>query len=209
MPKTVKMSREEELLNNAIQLFSRGGFRETSLQEIAHQLSITRPLFYYYFESKEDLLWRIIGHLGDTLLEQARPIAIAEETPSYRLMLLFRRHIETLLENVDAFRIYHAERHLLSGKRDLRLKRGERLYHKLITDVIAQGQQLGEIRHGDPHLATRLAVGTANSLLRWYTPTGALSREELVETTVRYILAGLASRSQSDVPEPSSMGAQR
>lgn len=209
MPKPVKISREEELLSNAIQLFSRGGFRETSLQEIAHELGITRPLFYYYFESKEDLLWRIIGHLGDTLLEQARPIALADEAPSHRITLLFKRHVETLLENVDAFRIYYAERHLLSGKRDLRLKRGERLYHELITDVIAHGQRLGEIREGDPALATRLAMGTANSLLRWYTPTGALSQEQLTETTVRYMLVGLASKNEPDVGAPSSVSARR
>jgi AcrR family transcriptional regulator len=191
LPKAVKVSREEELLRNAIQLFSRGGFRETSLQEIADELGITRPLFYYYFESKEDLLWRIIGHLGDALLEQARPIAVAEETPTGRLTRLFERHIETLLENVDAFRIYFAERNQLSGKRDQRLKRGERLYHELITEVVVEGQQLGEIRPGDPHLATRLAMGTANSLLRWFTPAGAISAQELTSATVEYMLAGL------------------
>jgi AcrR family transcriptional regulator len=188
LPKAVKVSREEELLRNAIQLFSRGGFRETSLQEIADELGITRPLFYYYFESKEDLLWRIIGHLGDTLLEQARPIAVADELPTRRLTRLFERHVE----NVDAFRIYFAERNQLSGKRDLRLKRGERLYHELITEVIVEGQRLDEIRPGDPHLATRLAMGTANSLLRWFTPAGAISAQELMSATVEYMLAGLA-----------------
>jgi TetR/AcrR family transcriptional regulator, cholesterol catabolism regulator len=192
LPKAVKVSREEELLRNAIQLFSRGGFRETSLQEIADELGITRPLFYYYFESKEDLLWRIIGHLGDTLLDQARPIAVADETPTRRLTRLFERHVETLLENVDAFRIYFAERNQLSGKRDLRLKRGERLYHELITEVIMEGQRLGEIRPGDPNLAARLAMGTANSLLRWFTPAGAIPAPELMSVTVQYILAGLA-----------------
>lgn len=195
MPKAVKVSREEELLSNAIQLFSRGGFRETSLQEIADELGITRPLFYYYFESKEDLLWRIIGHLGDTLLEQARPIAVAEEPPIRRLTLLFERHVGTLLENVDAFRIYFAERNQLSGKRDLRLKRGERLYHELITEVITEGQRLGEIRPGDAHLATRLAMGTANSVLRWYTPAGAISPHDLMSATVEYMLAGLTAKS--------------
>lgn len=195
MPKAVKVSREEELLRNAIQLFSRGGFRETSLQEIADELGITRPLFYYYFESKEDLLWRIIGHLGDTLLEQARPIAVAGESPVRRLTLLFERHVATLLENVDAFRIYFAERNQLSAKRDLRLKRGERLYHELVTEVIVDGQRLGEIQPGDPHLATRLAMGTANSLLRWYTPSGAISAQDLKSATVEYMLAGLAIKS--------------
>jgi Tetracyclin repressor-like, C-terminal domain len=83
----------------------------------------------------------------------------------------------------------------LSGKRDLRLKRGERLYHELITEVVLEGQRLGEIRPGDPHLATRLAMGTANSLLRWYTPAGAISAQELTSATVEYMLAGLAAKS--------------
>jgi TetR/AcrR family transcriptional regulator, cholesterol catabolism regulator len=195
-PKAVKVSREEELLRNAIQLFSRGGFRETSLQEIADELGITRPLFYYYFESKEDLLWRIIGHLGDALLEQARPIAAGDETPIRRLVLLAERHLRTLLENVDAFRIYFAERHLLSGQRDQRLRRGERLYHQLITEVITEGQRLGEIRAGDAHLAAHLALGTANSLLRWYTPTGTMTPEELISATVAYMLAGMQATTE-------------
>jgi Tetracyclin repressor-like, C-terminal domain len=93
---------------------------------------------------------------------------------------------------VDAFRIYFAERNQLSGKRDLRLKRGERLYYELITEVITEGQRLGQIRPGDPHLATRLAVGTANSLLRWYTPAGAISSSDVSSATVQYMLAGLA-----------------
>src|ERR1700733_5029629 len=78
------------------------------------------------------------------------------------------------------------------GKRDLRLKRGERLYHELITEVVVEGQRLGEIRPGDPHLATRLAMGTANSLLRWFTPAGTISAAELMSATVEYMLAGLA-----------------
>ena len=98
---------------------------------------------------------------------------------------------------------------MLSGKRDLRLKRGERLYHELIADMMAQGQQLGEIRDGDPRLATRLAMGTANSPLRWYTPAGTISREQLVETTVRYMLAGLASTGQHVPDTPASVNAQQ
>ena len=109
-----------------------------------------------------------------------------------RLTLLFERHVGTLLENIDAFRIYFAERNQLSGKRDLRLKRGERLYHELITEVIEEGQRLGQVRPGDAHVGTRLAMGTANSLLRWYTPAGAISAQEMMSATVQYMLAGLA-----------------
>jgi AcrR family transcriptional regulator len=191
VPRAVKVSREEQLLGNAIQLFSRGGFRETSLQEIAVELGITRPLFYYYFESKEELLWRIIGHLGDVLLEQARPIATADRTPRERLRALLEMHIETLLANVDAFRIYFAERHSLTGKRDLRLKRGELAYQHLITDVIVEGQRAGEFVLRDPELLERMSLGAANALLRWYVPTGAIPPQDITVAMVEFILAGI------------------
>jgi hypothetical protein len=60
--------------------------------------------------------------------------------------------------------------------------------------VILEGQRLGEIRPGDAHLATRLAMGTANSVLRWYTPAGAISPSDLMSATVQYMLAGLTAQ---------------
>jgi TetR/AcrR family transcriptional regulator, cholesterol catabolism regulator len=202
LARSVNLAREDELIQKAIRLFSRGGFQKTSLQQIANELAITRPLFYYYFESKEDLLWRIIGHLGDGLLEQAEPIAIAAEAPPQRLRLIIEKHIETLIENVDAFRIYFAERHLLTGKRELRIKRGEVRYHDLIAGIIAEGQQLHMFRDGDPHFLTRLSVGTANSPLRWYRPSGSMAPRETIVAIADYILAGLAPEVDSPPEAP-------
>lgn len=192
MARSVNPTREDELLQNAIRLFSRGGFQETSLEEIARELGITRPLFYYYFESKEDLLWRIIGHLGDSLLEQAGPIAAAAEVPAERLRQIIEKHIKTLLDNIDAFRVYFAERHLLTGSKDLRIKRGELRYHNLVAAIISEGQQLNQFRAGDPHFLTRLSMGTANAPLRWYRPSGSMSPQETVDGITDFILAGLA-----------------
>jgi AcrR family transcriptional regulator len=175
----LKSTREEQLVEQAVQLFSHGGYRETTLQDIANKLGITRPLFYYYFESKEELLWRIIGQLGDHLLENARPIAAADTSPVEKLPRLIEAHVEALLANVDAFRIYFAERHLLQGKRDRRMKRGENAYQELIADVIAEGQERGDFRDGDPRLLTRYLTGMANSVSRWYTEGGNLNIDEL------------------------------
>jgi len=174
-----KVSREEQLVAQAVKLFSSGGYQETALQEIADRLGITRPLFYYYFESKEDLLWRIIGHLGDDLLAHARPIFASEDAPSAKLYQVIESHVAALLTNLDAFRIYFAERHQLDGKRDRRLRRGESTYHDLIVEVIADGQDLGEFRSGDPEILARYLIGMANSTTQWYAESGRLSVAEL------------------------------
>jgi AcrR family transcriptional regulator len=163
----------------AVELFSSSGYRETSLQEITSKLDITRPLFYYYFDSKEDLLWHIVGGLGDDLLKNARPIAAAASPPAEKLKHLVEAHVTTLLSNLDAFRIYFAERHLIQGEQDRRLERGERAYRKLVAAVIEEGQGLGELRPGDSQVLTRFLIGMANSITRWYADSGQAGVDEV------------------------------
>jgi AcrR family transcriptional regulator len=183
-----KQTRAEQLLANALELFSQGGYRETSLQEIASKLGITRPLFYYYFESKDELLWRIIGHLGDDLLAHARPIAEYDEEPVEKLRLLLEGHADMILRNAASFRIYFAERHLVTGKRERRLRQGEDAYLNIISEVISDGQKRGEFKSDNPRLMALLITGMANSMLRWFIPNGPLSVEEI---TQMYARAGL------------------
>lgn len=192
MPRT-KKSREEELVANARILFSQGGYRDTSLEEIAQNLGITRPLFYYYFESKEDLLWRLIGHLGDGLLDRARPIADSDLEPVDKIRALIRSHTETLLANTDAFRIYFEARHALEGKRDRSLKRGEDAYFGLLTQVVEDGQQQGLVREGPPRVLVQLLTGLPNSVVRWYVPAGRLGASELVVLIADVAVQGIAA----------------
>lgn len=49
----------------ARELFAEKGVGNTSLQEIADKLGITKPALYYHFASREDLLRSIVGPLID------------------------------------------------------------------------------------------------------------------------------------------------
>jgi AcrR family transcriptional regulator len=192
-----KSLREAQLIQQARVLFSGGGYMETSLQDIADKLGITRPLFYYYFESKADLLWRLIGHVGDTLRDGARPIAASDATPVKKLRQILEAHAAALLENRDTFRIYFAERHLLEGKHHRALKRGEDEYFGLIAQVIGEGQRAGVIRKENRRVLAHIVTGQVNSLLRWFEPDGMMSAEDLgrlsADITIRGLLVGASA----------------
>lgn len=194
MPRTSadgKKKREEQLLRQALALFSNGGYRETGLQEIADKLGITRPLFYYYFNSKEDLLWRLIGHIGDELLDGARPIAESDAEPVDKLRQLLKAHAQTILGSIDAFRIYFAERHLLEGQRNRALKRGEDEYFNTISLVIGEGQRAGAFRKENRRVLAHLVTGQINSIVRWFEPDGMMSAEDLSALTADLAIQGL------------------
>ncbi len=195
--------REAELMEQALALFSEVGYTETSLQEITARLGITRPLFYYYFDSKEDLLWRLIGHLGDDLLDRARPIAASAAPPPDRLRLIFQSHAELLLENAQAFRIYFAEHQTLSGKRKRSITRGEHAYAELIGEIVAAGQARSLVRPGSPRLIALLGLGLLNSMLAWYSPAGKLRAPEVAELAVAMALDSMSLHLSQDDRPPS------
>ena len=52
---------KENILNSALKLFSKRGFYNTSIRQIATQANISNGLMYNYFKSKEDLLVEIVN----------------------------------------------------------------------------------------------------------------------------------------------------
>ncbi|WP_299564664.1 TetR/AcrR family transcriptional regulator [uncultured Mycolicibacterium sp.] len=47
--------REQQMLDAAVQMFSINGYHETSMDAIAAQAQISKPMLYLYYGSKEDL----------------------------------------------------------------------------------------------------------------------------------------------------------
>jgi AcrR family transcriptional regulator len=47
--------REQQMLDAAVQMFSLNGFHETSMDAIAAEAAISKPMLYLYYGSKEDL----------------------------------------------------------------------------------------------------------------------------------------------------------
>ncbi|RUR01896.1 TetR/AcrR family transcriptional regulator [Labedella endophytica] len=54
------VARREEILTAALDVFSREGYRGTSLREVAKQVGVSLPGLMHYFESKEHLLTAIL-----------------------------------------------------------------------------------------------------------------------------------------------------
>ncbi|MET9629412.1 helix-turn-helix domain-containing protein [Lentzea sp. NPDC006480] len=60
-----KSDTKQRILRTARELFATKGVQQTSLQEIADRLGITKPALYYHFSSREDLIRSIVTPLLD------------------------------------------------------------------------------------------------------------------------------------------------
>ncbi|MFI6102158.1 TetR/AcrR family transcriptional regulator [Lentzea sp. NPDC051213] len=64
---------KQRIMQTARELFATKGVQQTSLQEIADRLGITKPALYYHFSSREDLVRSIVTPLlddGERFLER-------------------------------------------------------------------------------------------------------------------------------------------
>jgi AcrR family transcriptional regulator len=55
-----KADTRQQVLEVAVELFSRKGYEATSVQEIAGKAGVSKPVLYYYFKNKEDLFLSIL-----------------------------------------------------------------------------------------------------------------------------------------------------
>ncbi len=62
-------STQRSILTAALGVFAEHGYHDTNVDLIAAAAGCSRPAFYQYFSSKEDVFWRLAGHLSKDLAE--------------------------------------------------------------------------------------------------------------------------------------------
>ncbi|GHO58155.1 TetR/AcrR family transcriptional regulator [Ktedonobacter robiniae] len=92
-PKVVE-DRREQILDAAIRVFARKGFRQTINSDIAREAGITSGLIYYYFQSKEEMLQAIVETRSPLSLMRSLPPETLEMPPAEFLPFLIPQVLE-------------------------------------------------------------------------------------------------------------------
>lgn len=69
---------QRSIMTAALSVFAEHGFHDAKVELIADAAGCSRPAFYQYFASKEDVFWRLAGHLGRELAAQVDELADIE-----------------------------------------------------------------------------------------------------------------------------------
>jgi AcrR family transcriptional regulator len=71
----------KKIINTAGQIFSRYGFRKTTMDEIAKALKMGKSSIYYYFEGKEDIFEAVVLYEANILRNELTTAIKAVESP--------------------------------------------------------------------------------------------------------------------------------
>jgi AcrR family transcriptional regulator len=92
--------REQQMLDAAVQMFSVNGYHETSMDAIAAEAQISKPMLYLYYGSKEELFSACLNRELGRFIETVG----ADIDTSLSPRELLRRIIVSVLQYIDANR---------------------------------------------------------------------------------------------------------
>jgi len=162
------------------------GYHGVSLQDIADELNVTEPAFYYYFRSKEELLFHILKQGVDRAVSCMENLASKDAPAAVRLKDAVYSFTGMVLEQLPAFTVYFQDKGQLSEERSAELTVEERRFVHLIAEIVRQGMETGECRTDvDPVVTAFTLIGAASWTYKWYSPDGPLTAEQLSEQIAR------------------------
>jgi len=187
------------ILDAALTLFGRYGYRRTSIDDIAHEAGIAKGTVYLYVENKEALFRALSQSLLDRVIDDARRAAAAKGEVAGRLRAILEAKFGFFHDLLH--RSPHASELLDSKNRvgaDV-FAAGDATYLQVLTKAIADAVRRGEIapkRHGlSAADVAGLLVAGAHGIDA--APGASLSGEEFRErlgALVRVVVAGLSAR---------------
>lgn len=77
--------RREQILTSANRLFSENGYENTSMNEIAQYVGLTKGALYYHFKSKEAILISLINQIEDRFRKRVNDMGHTQVTPAQYL----------------------------------------------------------------------------------------------------------------------------
>jgi AcrR family transcriptional regulator len=155
-------ARREQLLNVTAELVAARGFHAVGIADIGAAAGVTGPAIYRHFATKQHLLLALFERVVDGLLEGARAIDAEFAQPERALERLVEAHVAFALRDRAIIAVYDQEGHNLPPEDRSRLRRTQRLYADLWTDVVRCNRP--EIRTDVAAASVHAAFGLINSV---------------------------------------------
>ena len=96
--------RREQILNVALSAFAKSGYHQTSMNDIADLLGVTKPVLYQYFDSKRALYIELLEHVGrDLVTHVTQEATSAGEDGREKTMRGMVAYFSWVSANHDAF----------------------------------------------------------------------------------------------------------
>ncbi|MGK2950683.1 MAG: TetR/AcrR family transcriptional regulator [Acidimicrobiales bacterium] len=181
--------RKDQLMAFAAERFATQGYHPTSVSEIVAGLGVGKGVFYWYFDSKEQLFLEILKEAQTDLRRKQQQVIAGEDDPIQRIVKGLRASMVWAEAHRDHNKLiqFAATESTFVGA----LKRGQDIAVADVVKHVKEAIAQGRIRDTDPDVVAHAMVGVVGHLTRTYIYERGEPADEVADAAIAFCLEGL------------------
>jgi AcrR family transcriptional regulator len=190
------------ILDHATNIFCDKGYERASMRDLSRACAMSLAGLYYYFDSKERLLYLIEKQLFERVSELLDEKLQAATDPEQRVRLFIENHITFFLSKRKAMKVLAREDDVLTGNMGSEIEAIKRNYYRRCTELLEE-LRCAKGLHFRPRSIAMALFGTMNCLHTWYNPKLDSPPRLLAKEISDIFLCGVYAKNGSASIEPS------
>jgi AcrR family transcriptional regulator len=191
-----RAEREQQVLDIAHARFAAYGYAAATMEDVAADAGVTKPLLYAYFGNKERLYLACMERAGEAMVVTVTAAVGAADGPADALRRGLRAFFAFVDEDRDAWRVLFDETLPAGGEIAERVADyRERMLGFIAQTLLTRLPATRRARFATEIEAISTALlGAAEALARWWLRTGAIPAAEAAELLIATVEPGLEAR---------------
>ena len=181
----------QHILQHAARVFSEKGYEGASIRDISRATDVSLSSLYYYFESKQKLLYLIQIHAFRSILEQLEALVERVREPEDRLKLFVRNHISYFLSHPHEMKVLAHEDSALEEPYRKEVAEIKRRSYDLARGIFEDLRRQGRVATVNARVAILSLYGMMNWIYKWHNAKVDPQAEELAEAMAAIFLNGV------------------
>ena len=168
-PATRFDKRLAEILTHATDVFCEKGYEGASMRDLSRASGMSLAGLYYYFESKERLLFLIQKHTFSTIVQRLKARLEGVDDPEQQIRIFILNHLEYFLANPASMKVLSHEADALKNGFASEVAAIKREYYRICVGLLDDLKSRRGLQ-----FSTRIAVlslfGMMNWIYTWHNP---------------------------------------
>lgn len=191
--------RRQEFIDVAASVFYRRGYDSATLGDIAEALDVTKAAVYYYFTSKEDLLYEIIREMHLVNMASLDIAQAGQGGARQRLLQYFEGHARINMEQLEKTTVVYRDLDHLSADKRGSIVELRDTTQAFVRALLEQGVAEGAVCSlADLHLSSIQMFTTVNALHTWYRPAGARKLKSAAAEIADFVVSAVTCTGPQD-----------
>ena len=180
------------ILVHATNVFCDKGYAAASMRDLSRASGVSLSGLYYYFESKEELLYLIQKHTFSTIVDRLHQRLDEATDPGERIRMFILNHLGYFLANQKAMKVLSHEDEVLKNGFNSEIAAIKREYYRICIELL-DGYKLARGLEFSSRTAVLTLFGMMNWIYTWYNPRVDGDAAELAREMGDIFLQGIGT----------------